>query len=271
MTALKETPDFDIKRLKTIDSIAKGKNDNPVIEYLLLQLAGRLKNIQGKKVYGYLKENNKLLVNQIYAELAKDERIARLYDLWYEQREKILRTYTSDLPERVPLVDNKEFDSVRNMIVSESLTISESDDFVFREPDVQESVIQAQTEQKSEVEREKSIDYDDGDLFSYPESDNTDGDGSRNDNSGADSSDKTDDDSDSSDRHVEPFPSVPDVSNYPNVAANALGLLDSLARLIQNKMYGGSADGEEKLHRLDRKLRRRIEEKEEAMGIKHSE
>lgn len=32
-------------------------------------------------------------MNRIVDELAADERIASLYDLWYEQKEEILRTY----------------------------------------------------------------------------------------------------------------------------------------------------------------------------------
>lgn len=45
-------------------------------------------------------------MNRIVSELASDERIAALYDLWYAQREEVFRTYTEKMPKRIPLVDN---------------------------------------------------------------------------------------------------------------------------------------------------------------------
>ena len=56
-------------------------------------------------------------------ELAKDSRIAALYDLWYEQREEVVRTYTDAMPERVPLSRNKEFKSVRNAVIQEAMEL----------------------------------------------------------------------------------------------------------------------------------------------------
>lgn len=79
------------------------------LEELLLQLARRLSRTKGKKVYGYLKADVKAIIDSIVDEIAKDNRIATLYDLWYEQRENVLRTYNSSLPERVPVSQNKEF------------------------------------------------------------------------------------------------------------------------------------------------------------------
>lgn len=43
------------------------------------------------------------------------------YDLWYEQREEVIRTYTEELPERIPLVDNSEFKSIKNVVIQEAL------------------------------------------------------------------------------------------------------------------------------------------------------
>ena len=41
----------------------------------------------GKKQYGYLRKDIKEIINSIVDELGKDERIAALYDLWYESKE----------------------------------------------------------------------------------------------------------------------------------------------------------------------------------------
>lgn len=51
-------------------------------------------------------------------------RIAKLYDLWYEQKENILKTYTQTMPERIPLSQNEELGSIRNAIVTEAFTLA---------------------------------------------------------------------------------------------------------------------------------------------------
>ena len=100
-----------------VEKINSGVYDNPKVEEMLKELADRLYHTSGKKQYGYLKSDVKAIVNRIVMELAADERIAALYDLWYEQREKVLGIYTQDLPERIPLVDNEEFKSVKNAVI----------------------------------------------------------------------------------------------------------------------------------------------------------
>ena len=92
---------------------------NPRIEELLIRLADRLSRTTGKKVYGYLKADVRAVVDQIVAELAGGENIQKLYDLWYEQREDVLRTYTDTFPERIPLEQNKEFKSIRNAVIQD--------------------------------------------------------------------------------------------------------------------------------------------------------
>lgn len=80
-----------------VAKINAGEYLNPRIEELLVQLSDRLSHTTGKKVYGYLKSDVKAIVDQIVAELAGDENIRELYDLWYEQREDVLRTYENNL------------------------------------------------------------------------------------------------------------------------------------------------------------------------------
>ena len=56
-------------------------------------------------------------------EIEKDDRIKSLYDLWYKQKDKITSNYTDEKSKRIPLSQNKEFKSIRNMIVQEAMTI----------------------------------------------------------------------------------------------------------------------------------------------------
>ena len=108
---------------KIISKINNGVYDNPKLEEMLLYLADRLSKTSGKKVYGYLKADVKEIINSIVDELAADERIASLYELWYEKREEVIRTYTDELPERVPLSQNKEFKSIKNAVIQEAMNI----------------------------------------------------------------------------------------------------------------------------------------------------
>ena len=119
--------------------INSGTYDNPVIENKLLELADRLSKTSGKKQFGYLKPDLKALVNGIVSELAADERIASLYELWYEQKDEVIRTYTEELPERLPLVDNPEFKSIKNAVIQEALNIS-ADRVIADEQDEQAEV-----------------------------------------------------------------------------------------------------------------------------------
>lgn len=100
-----------------------GHCENKVLERLVVELADRLQNTTGKKVYGYLPPKTKAVVDAIVDELAKDERVAAAYDLWNQMREEVCRTYTEHPPQRVPLSQQKEFKSVRNMVIREVLQL----------------------------------------------------------------------------------------------------------------------------------------------------
>lgn len=106
-----------------ISKINSGIYDNPKVEEMLLNLTDRLSKTSGKKVYGYLKADVKTIIDSIVDEIASDERISALYDLWCEQRESIIKTYTEELPERVPLSQNKEFKSIKNAVIVEAMNI----------------------------------------------------------------------------------------------------------------------------------------------------
>ena len=106
-----------------VEQINSGVYANSRVEQLLVSLSERLSCTSGKKVYGYLKADVKAMVDEIVAELASDERIRSLYDLWYKQREEVLQTYTDNLPERVPLEQNQDFKPIRNAVIQEAMKI----------------------------------------------------------------------------------------------------------------------------------------------------
>ena len=68
-------------------------------------------------MYGYLRPGLKDLVNQIVDELARDERIAQLYDLWYQDKQAARNVYDERPLQRVPLSENPDFKPVRNAVI----------------------------------------------------------------------------------------------------------------------------------------------------------
>ena len=106
-----------------IAKINSGTYDNPQVENLLQTLAKRLAVTNGKKQYGYLRKDIKEIINSIVDELGKDERIAALYDLWYESKETAHKVYSESQQERLPLSQNKEFKSVKNMVIAEAMKL----------------------------------------------------------------------------------------------------------------------------------------------------
>lgn len=134
-----------------ISSVNSGVYDNPKLEEMLLTLADRLSKTSGKKVYGYLKADVKLIIDSIVDELAADERIFALYDLWCEQRESVIRTYTDEIPKHVPLSQNKEFKSIKNAVIQEAMNIVT--DRIFVEDD---GIVNEQPESDSEPSDEET-------------------------------------------------------------------------------------------------------------------
>ena len=94
--------------------------DSPVIEIRMLQLARELKNVSGKKVYGYLKKPLKEQVDAIVDELAKVPSVAECYEVWNTLRDE-LESYYKDKPrQRLPLSQQKEFKAIKNMVIREA-------------------------------------------------------------------------------------------------------------------------------------------------------
>lgn len=106
--------------LKLIGEMKTGHAQNPKIEALFLELSEKLKRSNGKKVYGYLQPSLKTLVDELIDELSKEDVVAKAYELWYEMREEVLHSYMDELPDRLLLSEQKEFKSIKNMIIAEA-------------------------------------------------------------------------------------------------------------------------------------------------------
>ena len=100
-----------------VRKVQQGGFENPLLENFIRKLYSQLQNVKGKKVYGYLPPDVKETVNSIFSELAKDNNIRQLYEKWCSLESLKYKSYTQKEKELPPLVDNKVFQPVRNMII----------------------------------------------------------------------------------------------------------------------------------------------------------
>jgi len=125
-TTVRDTLKSDWKELikSILSALETSTEPHTEIEEKLILLAERLRRTSGKKVYGYLKKDVKNLIDSIVDLIGNDVNIAKLYDLWWEKKCEILRTYYQNIPQKKPpLSQNKEFKSLKNDIIREAMKI----------------------------------------------------------------------------------------------------------------------------------------------------
>ncbi len=96
---------------------------SPVIEQKMAALSELLADTKGKKVYGYLKEPAKKLVDEIVDELAALPAVAECYEVWNCLRDEVENYYKDTPREWLPLSQQKEFKSIKNMVIREAENI----------------------------------------------------------------------------------------------------------------------------------------------------
>ena len=99
------------------ENISQSKNFDAELIELVSKLSSQLSKSKGKKVYGYLKSDAKKTVDEIFARLAENESIQKMYSLWCEMEQQKHDVYSSAKLQFPKLADNKEFKSVKNMII----------------------------------------------------------------------------------------------------------------------------------------------------------
>ena len=96
---------------------------NPKLEELIISLHKKLKLVTGKKQYGYLRPPLKAIIDSIVDEMAQEPSIKNAYDLWCQMQNEIYSSYQDTMPEPLPLSQQKEFKSIKNMIIKEVLNL----------------------------------------------------------------------------------------------------------------------------------------------------
>ena len=132
----KESAEF-MRRI--VNDIAGNAFEDTELIKLVGKLNDQLKSVTGKKVYGYLKPEVKQTVNAIFEALAENDSIQKMYKLWCEMEQQKHDVYSSAKLQFPTLVDNKEFKSVKNMIVQTVLDMnSPVIDIEIEEPELTE-------------------------------------------------------------------------------------------------------------------------------------
>lgn len=98
---------------------------DPVIEQKLWELSHALEQVDGKRVYAYLPKEVKAQVDEIVERLAQLPEVAACYDQWWRLKDEIAGYYGRNTPPHLPLVQQKEFRTIKNFIIREAETIRE--------------------------------------------------------------------------------------------------------------------------------------------------
>lgn len=95
---------------------------DPVIEQKLRELSQTLEQVDGRHVYGYLPKEVKAQVDEIVERLAQLPEVAACYAQWWKLKDEIAGYYGRNRPPHQPLVQQKEFRAIKNMIIQQAET-----------------------------------------------------------------------------------------------------------------------------------------------------
>ena len=105
------------------DALEEGIYIDPALGQKLRALSEKVAQAKGKKQYGYLPKTTRNMVDEIVDELAKVPEVAACYECWWKLYEEVCSYYSDNLPEQLPLSQQKEFRSIRNAVVKEAVQL----------------------------------------------------------------------------------------------------------------------------------------------------
>ena len=106
--------------LTHIATLENSECSDSVIEQKLRELSQTMKPVDGKHVYGYLPKEVKAQVDEIVERLAQLPEVAACYDQWWRLKDEIAGYYGRNTPPHQPLVQQKEFRTIKNMIIQQA-------------------------------------------------------------------------------------------------------------------------------------------------------
>ncbi|MCX4371812.1 MAG: relaxase MobL [Dysosmobacter sp.] len=109
--------------LELTNEMKQGVCEHPEAEQLILVLAHELKNMKGKKQYGYLPKRMKTQVDEIVDQMARLPSVQKCYEKWLELQHEVNEFYSDKPIERVPLSQQKEFRAIHNAVIQAALRL----------------------------------------------------------------------------------------------------------------------------------------------------
>ena len=107
---------------KLTEDLRAGTNATEELKETVLAFSKQLESYTGRKYYKYMPKEMKANVDKIFWQLTENESIKKMYELWCEMEQQKHDIYSSAKVDFPPMYKNKNFNSVRNMII---LVISE--------------------------------------------------------------------------------------------------------------------------------------------------
>lgn len=118
---------------KMLQGIEVSHIDNDYIFRKIMELKTSLKDYHGRLAFAYIPKQSKQIINDILREMEKNEYLQQLYVQWQLYKQDIHSTYKDELLEKLPLLEQKEFRSIKNMILKEVMSFQKNEIFDFQE------------------------------------------------------------------------------------------------------------------------------------------
>ena len=122
--------------LELADQMKHGICEHPEAEQLMVKLSYELKNVTGKKQYGYLPKHMKKKVDEIVDQMTRLPSVQTCYDKWLELQQKVNEFYSDKPMERTPLSQQKEFRAIHNAVIQTAIQMGQ---FTFEDKDIAKS------------------------------------------------------------------------------------------------------------------------------------
>ena len=120
--------------LELADEMRQGVCEHPEAEQLMLTLAHELKNVKGKKQYGYLSNRVKKLVDGVVDQMARLSSVQACYEKWLELQQEVNGFYSDKPLDKAPLSQQKEFRAIHNAVIQAAVQLSQ---LTFEDKDIE--------------------------------------------------------------------------------------------------------------------------------------
>ena len=111
--------------LELADQMKRGICEHPEAEQLMVKLSCELKNVTGKKQYGYLPKHMKKKVDEIVDQMARLPSVQMCYEKWLELQQEVNEFYADKPMEYTPLSQQKEFRAIHNAVVQAAVQLGQ--------------------------------------------------------------------------------------------------------------------------------------------------